>query len=173
MSLREALMNQLSYDKETGEFRWKQTTCSKLDVGQIAGCHDGHHGYVLIRALGTLHRAHRLAWLFVHGRWPGAHLDHINGNRQDNRLCNLRECTSGENHQNTGHYKNNKSGYMGVSWNKRLGKWHSKLSVGKTQHHLGYYPTPELAHQAYLEAKQKLHTFQPIPRESTPTKETK
>lgn len=66
---------------------------------------------------------HRLAWFYVHGRWPTADIDHINGNRDDNRLCNLREATRQQNIQNSKRRSDNRSGIKGVCWVESRGYW--------------------------------------------------
>lgn len=107
---------------------------------------------------------HRLVWLMHTGAWPEGEIDHINGDRQDNRIANLRCCTSSENKQNIKKRKNNKSGYTGVSLFGKSGRWRADLTVNKKATYLGSFETPEEAYSAYLEAKSKLHQFNPVPR---------
>ena len=97
---------------------------SKLN--KIAGCINGK-GYRVIRINKKLYLAHRLIWLYEYGNFPEHQLDHINGNRQDNRLVNLREVTHKENCKNQRLSKNNNTGIAGVGWHKASGKWRVRI----------------------------------------------
>lgn len=152
----------LDYDPFMGEFTWRVQR-SRSRPGARAGCLA--NGYVLIRIDGQNHLAHRLAWLLVHGRWPAEHIDHINGNGTDNRLSNLRECTHAENHQNQARNRNNRLGLHGVYFHHGNGQYTAEIRANKQRHLLGYFDTAEEAHAAYLAAKERLHTFQPVPRD--------
>lgn len=92
-------------------------------VGSVAGCFDPTYGYNLIRVDGTLYRSARLAWFYVHGRWPEPQIDHKNRNRSDDRLENLREANSKIQHDNMGIRSDNISGFKGVSWDASRKKW--------------------------------------------------
>jgi hypothetical protein len=152
----------LDYDKSTGVFLWRGQRPG-VKVGDIAGtCHD--KGYKRICLDGKLYFAHRLAWLYVHGRWPAYEIDHINGVRDDNRIENLREATSAENHQNLGRQPKNTSGHPGVSWHRFSGKWYARIRATGGRRHLGYFDTAEEAAAAYRQAKSNLHPFQPTAR---------
>lgn len=83
-------------------------------------------GYVMVGLLGKRIYLHRLIWLREYGEWPDQ-VDHINGNRSDNRLCNLRNVTNQENSRNSKRNKNNTSGQTGVYFNKRANKWQSYI----------------------------------------------
>jgi hypothetical protein len=112
---------------------------------------------------GKNYQHHRLAWLYVHGAFPPADLDHRDGVRTNNRLANLREATRSENCQNAAKRNDNTSGFTGV-W--PVGKrWRAKVAVDGVERHAGYFATKELAQAAYLATKAELHKFQPIPRE--------
>jgi hypothetical protein len=152
----ELLKEILTYDSNTGIFYRNRTN-------KIAGSID-KNGYILIYLNKKIYKAHRLVWLYEFGVWPKDQIDHINGNRTDNRFCNLRECTTGQNNQNTALYKNNTSGYMGVYFIKSHKKWAALIRFNRKRIYIGRFATPELAYDAYLEAKKKLHTFNPIPR---------
>lgn len=115
-------------------------------------------GYVRIRIDRRSYRAHRLAWLYVYGEWPAEQIDHINGTKTDNRISNLREATNSINGQNIRKPKaNNRSGYLGVHWNKKDKAFRAVIVVDKKLHHLGSFKDPETAHQAYLQAKRAMH----------------
>ena len=154
----------LNYDPETGIFTWKVRLCLSTHVGDVAGCKNAQ-GYYRIGIDGTSLRAHRAAIAYVEGKPPVAQVDHINGNRLDNRYCNLRHATQPENCQNRGVSGNNTSGYTGVYFEKDNGRWRARISLnGARLLHLGTFDTPEEASAAYLAAKAQLHTFQPTQR---------
>ena len=164
MLTQERLKELLHYDAERGVFTWLVNLRGRsARVGGVAGCRDGR-GYGVIRIDGVLHRAHRLVWLYVHGQWPTHEVDHINGVRDDNRLVNLREATSTQNHQNRALSDTNTSGYLGVYWHKARQKWLARIAVNRKTHFLGRFDNPEEAAAAYVEAKRRLHTFQPETR---------
>jgi hypothetical protein len=106
--------------------------------------------------------AHRLAWLHVHGEWPSDQIDHIDGDRANNALANLRECSAAQNAQNRTAYRTNKTGLLGVS-PSGCG-FVAQLAVKGKLRVRGFAKTPEEAHAIYLEAKRKYHAFQPIVR---------
>ena len=152
----ERLKGILSYDPATGVFVWIANVSKSVRRGDEAG-HMAASGYRLIRINGIRYRAHRLAWLYVHGKWPAAFLDHRNNIFFDNRIENLREATKQQNAQNQGVSSNNKSGFKGVSFNKRTRRWLSQIRYGGRSNFLGYFLTPEAAHAAYAAAAQKHH----------------
>ena len=142
----------LDYDPETGAFRWKARSDRDKSwnhrwVGEEAGS-VLQIGYCYINILNKPHLAHRLAWLFMMGAWParGQQIDHINGDRSDNRWCNLRLATQEQNSANQGIRANNKSGVKGVSWDKKKQMWVAMITKGRVQKFLGYFRTiPEAA----------------------------
>lgn len=146
----DAVYELLSYNPETGFFCWHKT-----------GCRAGHtrkDGYVGIGIGGRIYRAHRLAWLLVYDRMPTL-IDHINGDRSDNRIANLRECTSSENRQNSRHVRS-ASGYRGVSRNGR--RWRAAIALQGVDYYLGTFATPEEAHAAYCDAAAERHAVNPF-----------
>jgi hypothetical protein len=144
----------VSYNLETGVFRWNMAR-RRCRPGDATGCRM-RNGYIAIRLDDVLYTAHRLAWLYVNGQWPAHQLDHINGNRGDNRISNLREATNAQNAQNRKR-KDNKSGFPGVR--KENHKWLAEIKVNYKPIRLGLFATPEDAHKAYLKAKHDLHPF--------------
>lgn len=163
----ERLRELLHYNPDTGVFRWLVSTSNRKPVGSVAGYISGR--YAEIRIDGVLYKAHRLAWLYVHGAWPSDQLDHIDGVKIRNAINNLRECSNAENHQNHTVQRRSASGLLGAYRLKRSARWLASIKVNGTQHYLGVHDTPEAAHAAYLAAKAKLHTFNPVPR-TTKTK---
>ena len=109
----------LDYDPETGFFTWVGDTGNQYR-GTRAGSIE-KKGYRQIEAEGFRYMAHRLAWFLMTGSWPKHQIDHINGIKDDNRWCNLREATNAENKRNAGRRADNTSGYKCVTWHG--GKW--------------------------------------------------
>lgn len=156
----------LNYDAETGDFRWLQRPGGHFKdarvwkmwnttwAGKSAGCR-APAGYILVGIDRKLFYAHRLAWLWTHGRWPDRHIDHVNGDKSDNRLCNLREATYAENNCNTVRPSHNTTGFKGVS--KHQGKHRAVIQHRGRHHFLGYFATAEEAHEAYAAAAKRLH----------------
>ena len=151
----EYLRSVLHYSPETGIFTWKVRTSTKVKVGDVAGCPEGG-GYLQIRVCSRLYRAHRLAWLHTYGAWPTDQIDHINRNRSDNRISNLREVTSKQNNQNAGKRSDNKSGHPGVRWYKQSSKWQARIKHNQKDIYLGYFTTIEEAISA-RKAGEKLY----------------
>lgn len=99
--------------------------------------------------------AHRLAWLYIHGRWPIKHLDHINRVRSDNRISNIREATSSENQRNKGMMSNNTSGITGVRYDPSRNKYHAQIEILGKSKNLGRFINIEDAITARKEAEVK------------------
>ena len=161
----ERLREILDYDPESGAFAWKISTSNRAPVGSSAGTDHGN-GYRVIAIDRCTHYAHHLAWLFIYGEYPNQEMDHIDGNRANNKISNLRHGTHAQNMQNLSLRATNKSGMTGVSWLKNYGKWEAYITVNYKKINLGYYDDLQEAGAAYLNAKQDLHRFQPVPRES-------
>lgn len=143
----------LSYDQSTGIFRW----LVRPRVGSQAGCLNTS-GRRQIGINGRYYLASRLAWLYMTGEWPIAHIDHIDCDKDNNEFLNLREASHAENSRNRGKNRNNKSGFKGVSWNNRLEKWIAQITVDGTKIHLGVCSTPQEAANIYAVAASKYHT---------------
>jgi len=115
-------------------------------------------GYLWARLAGSSCLLHVLAWIYSTGKEPSGDIDHINGNRSDNRLENLRSVDHAVNCQNRrAAPSNSRSGLLGASYRPRLGLFQSRITVDGKQKSLGCYPTAEEAHAAYLSAKRQLH----------------
>jgi HNH endonuclease len=153
----------LSYDPDTGVFRWIKARRA-VTVGAVAGSNYGN-GYLRIKINDRAHLSHRLAWLYAHGEWPAAQIDHINGIRSDNRLVNLREATPGENQQNVAAHRSNPSRRLGVAWDKRARKWRARIKINRKEIYLGLFENIEDAADARAKAKTTMHKFQPFDRE--------
>ena len=144
----------LDYDPETGIFTRKVRLAHRHQVGDVAG-QKHTKGYVLIGVDSELYYAHRLAWLHYYGYWPIDQIDHINRDKADNRISNLRDVTNAENHRNRSANSNNKSGHLGVYWVKRTGRWEAAITVNWVKIPLGQYDQLEDAIAARKAAEAK------------------
>lgn len=123
-----ALKKLLSYNPKTGEFVWMDDRNHMAMAGDKAGSLNVN-GYVCIFVFNKSYRAHRLAWLYMTGKWPKEQIDHINHIRDDNRWENLREVNSSENQRNRTINRNNTSGITGVYLNKFNNTWRGMICV--------------------------------------------
>jgi hypothetical protein len=150
----ERLKELLHYAPDTGLFTWAKSR-RKCSIGAKAGC-VAKNGYVVLRLDNKLYLAHRLAWLHTYGQWPAEQIDHINGDRSDNKINNLRAVSNIENAQNGRKPKpSNKSGFLGVR--KENSKWLAEIKVNYKPIRIGLFATPEEAHKAYVVTKRRLH----------------
>lgn len=133
------IINQfLEYDPEKGIFTWIVSPSKIVSKGSVAGT-VSNRGYVQLQLRGKKYTLHKMAWLFMYGSFPESRIDHINGDKTDNRICNLRLCTNSENMLNTGLQSNNTSGVKGVSWDKHHNKWIAYAFKKRKKIHLGRF----------------------------------
>lgn len=140
----------LDYNPGTGVFTWKTAPRYGINAGDRAGSLDGA-GYVQIKVDRKLHRAHRLAWLYVYGKFPSA-MDHKNRVKSDNRIENLREASD---FQNLANQPAKRNGLKGAYWHKLAQKWWSQITVDYKYIYLGLFETEPEAHLAYCAAARK------------------
>lgn len=153
----------MDYNPETGVLTWTVRKQGRV-IGKPIGSFD-KDGYLIIkksengRFNGKKKRfcVHRIIWIWVHGKEPNDQIDHINGNKSDNRLCNLREADTAENMRNVGKQSHNTSGWKGVSWHKLRSKWRADIKVNKKQIALGLFDCPAAASFAYQIAADIYH----------------
>jgi hypothetical protein len=138
-----------------GELYWKNSPAHSVRIGQKAGTLKPT-GYYQIKIKEKKYLNHRLIFLMYHGYLPKI-LDHIDGNRANNKIENLREVTLVQNQHNRKINKNNSSGVKGVSWRKLVNKWEVKICVNNKRKHLGFFADLELAELVAQEARNKYH----------------
>lgn len=149
----EQIKSILNYDPLTG-------VITRLDTGCVATV-KASKGYLSVEILGERYLAHRVAWFYVHGAWPAEDTDHHNGDRSDNRLCNISARSYCENQQNRGGpQKNNKLGVLGVRRHK-CGKFQAQIRYFGKYKHLGLFSSIDEARAAYMAAKRELHPHSP------------
>lgn len=143
----------VSYNAETGAF-------FRAD-GSRADFPHRPTGYSRVTIGGRRVLAHRAAWFLTHGDWPANEIDHVNSNRADNRLANLRLASRSENAQNArgARSSNMSSGLLGVHWNKAAQKWQAEIVIDGKSKHLGLFECKHKASEVYLSAKRELHPF--------------
>ena len=147
---KEELIKNISYNQETGIF---------LKNGINVGCSD-KDGYLVIKVKDKNYKAHRLAFLYITGNFPENTVDHINGIKNDNRWINLRKATMSENKQNIkAPQRNNTTGYLGVSYHKKIGKFRAGIKINGIAKHLGYFENAKDAYNIYLAYKRNIHKF--------------
>jgi hypothetical protein len=140
----EYLHKRLRYEPETGKLFWRD--CEDMPkhwrsrfAGKEAFTPKTGHGYLHGRLAGKKIYAHRMVWAIYYGEWPQEQLDHINGDRADNRIFNLREVSNTENAKNRGLMSNNKSGVCGVYWCKANQNWTASVKINGKNKHLGSF----------------------------------
>jgi hypothetical protein len=171
----ETLRKLLRYEPETGRLYWLPRTpemfggqsrvspeqrCkswNSKNAGKLALGAKKQNGYLTGCLFGLRVLTHHVAWAIHHGSIPQDQVDHINGDKSDNRACNLRAASAGQNAMNKRRYANNTSGYKGVSFHAGTQKWTGKIMLGKRRIYLGLFDTPAKAHEAYCEASKRYH----------------
>lgn len=173
MTMRDRLWDTFNYDPESGVLVWKNrprrmfkntqawlSANTRLAGKQVKSLHNS--GYLTVRFEYKALLVHRVIWCMVHGDFPqdGFELDHINGDRTDNRFINLRLVDRTANCQNMGLRSDNASGHVGVYWHRRASKWCAIIKADKKRYHLGLYSELEFAVAARKKAEVK-HGFHP------------
>lgn len=165
----DAVSRDLLYVASRGVFLWKSRKSPTCLKGQVAGtAHpSGYTRIALNLKSGRRYvYGHRLVWAVENGRWPKDQLDHVDGDRGNNLISNLREASSADNAQNRAKRADCSSSYIGVSWSKRWGCWKANIQVGKAKIYLGSFKNEGEAFAAYAAAKRVYHQFNPVLRKT-------
>lgn len=155
----ELLKSLLDYDPKVGSLTWRSDGWGERPhkAGERAE-RLGSRGYLRIPVRGKYIAAHRAAWAIATGALPNGQIDHVNGDKTDNRLSNLRDVDATTNSENKrAAYSNNRSGLLGASLDKKTGRYMARVYAGGKRHYVGQFDTPEEAHLAYVSAKRELH----------------
>lgn len=171
----ELLRQLLRYEPETGNLFWLPRQTEMFSPGNTssqANCaawnskyahreafkRRDRYGYLWGYLFKGAYRAHRVAWAIFNGAWPEQNIDHVNLDKSDNRIANLRTATASDNMRNRVAPATNSSGYKGVHLHKQSGRWRARIRSGGENHiHLGMFDTKEAAHAAYCQAAEKYH----------------
>ena len=147
----------LTYEPDTGIFRWRVSLGSRSRPGASVGCPDAL-GYLRVTIDKKNYKLHRLAFLYMTGEWPAGCVDHIDGDPSNNRWVNLRDVDHYINMQNRRRArKGNATGLIGATYCKQNDNWYSKIRSEGRYITLGRFSSPEEAHAAYIAAKRRLH----------------
>lgn len=161
----EIISSLVDYDPETGKIFWKERDISTFKLRRTGLAFNSTHagkeaftatdgrGYKSGRIFDKTYHAHRVAWAAFFGVWPDV-IDHINGDRSDNRLKNLRSVSKADNARNRRSFGK----ALGVNFDPRRGKWRARITVARKEIHIGYFDTEDEALAARLIA-QKEHGF--------------
>ena len=144
------------FDYKDGNLIWKIAKARIIKVGDIAGNVDKFDGYVRIGIDGSIYKAHRLIYFYHNGHLP-SFIDHIDGNKSNNKIENLRVASKSQNSMNQKISTRNSSGIKGVMWHKRDQKWFVQIRKNKKCHSFGYFDDKELAELVAMEATDLLH----------------
>lgn len=172
IEISQAVLKELMYyDPETGIFVWKERSASWFKRERDKNAWNAHYsgqragsvastGYIDIGIQDKIYRAHILAWIYCFGQRPSHDIDHINGDRSDNRLSNLRPADRSINGRNQGIPIHNSSGVMGVHWMERIKKWQARIMASGKRLHLGYFENFDDAVKARRDAEM-VHHYHP------------
>lgn len=163
----EQVRSAVLYDPETGHFVWRDRRPEDFRSRQAYGAWKATRklgvlglecpiGYLRITIGNRSYLAHRLAWLYVYGKWPTHTIDHINHIRSDNRIANLRDVPNAENHKNLRRGKANKTGVTGVRYLQKYGTWNAFIWQNGKRLGLGNFPDIDSAAAARKSAEKHL-----------------
>ena len=148
-NLEEYIKENFRYDPETGILYRSLKCSSEKAVGYK------RDGYLRCTIKKKSFNVHRICWFLHSGKWPDDQVDHIDGDRSNNKISNLRSATNQQNCFNTKKYSNNRSGFKGVSFHKKSGKWRAQIRYQYVIH-LGYFDKVEEASAAYEKKAEEL-----------------
>ena len=160
----ELLRKLLRYEAETGKLFWRERPCEMFPSKQSWKTWNTKHansealkakdakGYKHGQVLNKHYMTHRVVWALVHGAWPNEQIDHINGDKSDNRIFNLRDVSHAVNAKNLKKSAANTSGSTGVSWMPSKKCWRAEICVDGRRMHIGVFKSLEEAKVARADA---------------------
>jgi hypothetical protein len=143
----------ISYNPDSGVMTWKKVLSNRTKPGALCGANIDSKGYGRVCFDGKQYRAHRVVWALFYGEAPDQQIDHINGNRLDNRIANLRLASNAQNSRNCRLSKNNTSGVTGISYHSKAKKWMAQIMLSRKNNYLGLFNTKEEAIAARKKAE--------------------
>lgn len=146
----------LEYEPETGVLRWIKSPNKRVAIGSKAGSISSF-GYIKLKIDKKEYFAHRIAWLLYYKEWPSGQIDHIDNNRKNNAISNLRDCTASQNQRNQKRRKSNSTGIKGVYWDANLNKWKVQVRGDGRIQYGGHYKSIQAAELAAIELRNRLH----------------
>ena len=155
MEITQQFLHEL-FEYREGHLFWKVDRRGNKLIGKQASRLKKSNGYQEVTINKKKYYAHRVIFMMFNGRWP-EQIDHINSDRSNNLLSNLREASNAQNNRNTKLRSTNKSGYKGVYWNKKNRNFVARITVNYKDIHLGCFKTVEEAHESYKKAASELH----------------
>lgn len=153
----ETVREYLDYSPDTGRFTWKKPSSPKSHVGANAGSQKSKNGYWQLTLKGKYYYVHRLAWFHFYGELPTKMIDHVNGDKGDNRIMNLRLASLSENLANVGAKRDNTSGAKNVHWCNSKKRWIVKVKRNGKTHHAGTFREYAAAVNAAETARLDVH----------------
>ena len=158
----------LNYDSDTGFLSWNISPSNNIKPGKRAGT-ISRRGYLKVKIGGKSYPAHHLVWLLANGSYPESEIDHIDGDKLNNRISNLRLANRHQNNTNVLKRKDNTSGFKGVTWRPKRNKWAARISINGKRKNLGHYETKEEAAEAYIKYSLAHHgEFSPFNNRNIP-----
>lgn len=152
----ELLFHCFNYDKDTGEFIWNTPKSNNTKKGSIAGSLD-KDGYIILKINRKQYKAHRVAWAMHYGEWPDKIIDHINKDKKDNRIENLRLATDSQSRQNQKIRSDSIAQSRCVYYSVHFRKWVAYTSHLGKRKHIGYFLTKSAAENAYRKTAKQIH----------------
>ena len=154
MITQEKVRDLFVYDPSTGILT-NRIGRRKAIKGSVAGGINGN-GYLTVKIYNKTYRVHRIIFLYNHGYLP-KYVDHADGIKTNNKISNLRDCSSSENNSNRKTPKSNKSGCKGIFWNNSSGMWSTRISINKKLMYFGDFSDKEVAEQVLRIERMRLH----------------
>lgn len=143
-------------DYREGKLYWRVNRGKNKIKGKEAGGRTNKLGYARVGINNCVYQSHRVIWLWHYGQWPENKIDHIDQDKLNNRIENLRDVTQAENTKNQRITTRNNSGYIGVSWSRENKKWNAYIKLNKKKIHLGYFINKEDAASIAYAARHQL-----------------